>query len=238
MSEKNEKLTAEDPSYYDEHYFVKGDKKIVDKNTGQEKVWGYQGTDWSGHFYIVQGILHVFNGEIGSFLDVGAGQGSCTDYALRAGLRAKGYDFSKWAVEHPLNYAKEHLHLGSAVDIKEEDDSWDIIYCSDMVEHIKQSDIFKVLDEFHRVTRKWVFLQWPVCNTEESFNFEEADETHPMYSHFMIAGHLNMQTRNWWNKLFEDKGFIIRDDLVKPFREIVPPAILTNWLNFTFLEKK
>lgn len=234
----SEDKNATDQSYYDEHYFVKGDKKIVDKNTGQEKVWGYQGTDWSGHYYIVQGLLAVFNGEIGSLLDVGAGQGSCTDYALRAGLNAKGYDFSDWAVKNALNYSKGNLFQGSATDIEEKDESWDLVYCSDMIEHIKQSEISKVFEEFHRITRKWVFLQWPVCKPEEAFDFEKADEKHPLYSHFMIAGHLNMQPRTWWDSLFEDKGFVVRNDLVKPFRESAPPAVLANWLNIAFLEKR
>jgi WD40 repeat protein len=50
-------------------------------------------------------LLHIFKGEVGSVLDVGAGQGSFTDYALRVGLKAKGYDYSKWAVDNPLNFS-------------------------------------------------------------------------------------------------------------------------------------
>ena len=231
-------LTAENQKYYDEAYFVNGSKKIVDANTGEEKVWGYKGTDWSGNYYVLEGILKIMRGEIGSVLDVGAGQGSFTDYAVRAGLRAKGYDFSEWAVANPHNYAKGHLFQASATDIPEEEESYDLIFCSDMVEHIKKSEANKVISEFYRISRKWVFLQFPVVETKERFDFEKHGEDHPLYAHFMIAGHLNMETRAWWDKQFIAAGFEIRDDLVTQFRGKVPREILRNWNNIVVLEKK
>ena len=68
-------------AYYDADYFVKGNKQIIDPTSGQIKTWGYQGTDWSGHFHIVSGLNHIFNFEPTSMLDIGAGQGSFVDYA-------------------------------------------------------------------------------------------------------------------------------------------------------------
>ena len=218
MPQQNEKeLTAENQSYYDEDYFVKGSKRIVDENTGKETIWGYKGTDWEGHYHVVRGILDVFKGELGSVLDIGAGQGSFTDYALRTGLNVKGYDFSEWAVKNALNYAQGHLFVGDATNITEDDDSWDMIYCSDMLEHIKKSQVPKVIAEFHRVVRQWVFLQFPVAKPDEVFNFEKDGKEHHMYAHYMIAGHMNMQVRKWWDDLFVEKGFKVRDDLIVPF---------------------
>jgi len=234
----NKKLTAEDQSYYDEAYFVTGSKEITDANTGEVKKWGYKGTDWSGNYYILKGIMKILKGEVGSVIDIGAGQGSFTDYAIRAGLRARGYDFSEYAVANPHNYARGNLFQGDATALPEADLSYDLIFCSDMVEHIKKSEEYKVIKEFYRLTKKWVFLQFPVVTPEERFDFEKDDESHRLYSHFMIAGHLNMETRQWWDKLFIDHGFTVRDDLVLQFRSSVPRAVLANWNNIVVLEKE
>lgn len=226
--------------YYDADYFVNANKKIVDEVTGEEKVWGYSGTDWSGHYYIVNGILRTFKGEIGSVLDIGAGQGSFVDYANRAGLRCIGYDFSEWAVNNPLNYATGNLFVGNATNIAEENDSYDVVYSSDMLEHIYKSKVPAVIREFYRVTKRWVFLQFPcpgVGDVEGEFDEEIHDKMHPHYAHYMHAGHLNMSCRMWWDQLFKDCGFKIRDDLVTIFRDNTPNPILTNWFNIVILEK-
>lgn len=233
-----------DQHYYDRDYFDTGSKKIVDRVTGKEKVWGYCGTDWQGNFFVVNGILKTFKGEIGSVLDVGCGQGSFTDYALKCGLRAKGYDFAEYAVATAHNLAKGRIFQSDVTQgIPEPDLSYDLIFCSDMVEHIRKSKIEAVVQEFYRITRKWVFFQFPVVDkTEDVFDFEleehkSASELHRLYEHFMIAGHLDMDLRSWWDALFVGNGFKIRDDLVVEFRTNTPREVLANWFNIIILEK-
>lgn len=235
-------LNATDQAYYDKDYFVTGSKRMVDSVTGKEKVWGYCGTDWSGHYHIVDGLMNLFCGEINSVLDVGAGQGSFTDYAIRAGLYAKGYDFSQFAVDHPHNYAAGNLFQCDVTKgIPEKDLTYDVVYSSDMCEHILKSKIPEVLKEFYRITRRWVFLQFPVVlRPEDVFDYEVEQarpETHPLWAHFMISGHLNMEQRSWWDDLFVKTGFTLRDDLVQQFRQNVPRDILANWQNIVILEK-
>lgn len=238
MEKKKNNIEQFQPDYYDEDYFIKGNKKVTDKVTGETKIFGYKGTDWSGNYHIVQGLLHTFNGEIGSIIDIGAGQGSFTDYAIRAGLYCVGYDFSKWAVDNALNYAKGNLYTGDATNLPEADGYFDLVFCSDLVEHIPQSKIKDVVKEFWRLTRKWVFLQFPVSNTiQETFNAELDDKDHPLYAHLMVAGHLNMQTRNWWDSVFTEQGFKIDDELVYRFRAFTPRLVLANWFNIIILEK-
>jgi SAM-dependent methyltransferase len=233
-----------DQKYYDRDYFDTGSKRIKDRVTGKEKVWGYQGTDWNGNKFIVEGILKTFNGEIGSVLDVGCGQGSFTDYALKAGLRAKGYDFSQYAVDTAHHLAKGHIFQADVtVGLPEKDKSCDLIFCSDMVEHIEKSKIAAVIADFYRITRKWVFFQFPIVDTpEDIFDFEQEKhkpvaEVHRLWEHFMIAGHLNMELRKWWDAKFVAAGFKIRDDLVTTFRTNTPREVLANWYNIVILEK-
>jgi len=234
-------MDAFDQTYYDKDYFETGSKKIIDKLTGETKVWGYKGTDWSGNYFVCKAIMDTFDGNIGSILDVGAGQGSFTDYALRFGLTARGYDFSEWAVEHPHHYAKGNLFRGDATKLPEPDLAYDLIFCSDMVEHIRRTQIDLVLSEFYRIARKWVFLQFPVANNSNEVFDAEKDcnltPAHPLEAHLMISGHLNMSMRLWWDDLFNKHNFKIRDDLVVKFRSLVPREVVVNWFNIVILEK-
>jgi len=230
--------------YYDKAYFDTGSKCMHNRVTGKDLVWGYHGTDWQGNKNVVEGLLKTFNGDIYSVLDMGCGQGSFTDYALRTGLRARGYDFSQYAVDTVHNLAKGHVFQADATaGIPEPDLSYDIIFCSDMVEHIQKSKIKTVISEFMRISRKWVFLQFPVVDKPEDIFDYEVEEPKPMndrhrlYEHFMIAGHLNMELRSWWNVLFTNAGFKIRDDLVVDFRANTDRAVLANWFNIVILEK-
>ena len=233
-----------DEQYYDAAYFDKGSKCMHNRATGKDLVWGYQGTDWQGNKAVVEGLLATFHGDIYSVLDMGCGQGSFTDYALRTSLRAKGYDFSQYAVNTPHNLAKGHIFQADATaGIPEPDLSYDLIFCSDMVEHIRKTKIPLVISEFRRISRKWVFLQFPVVSgPEDIFDFELEEprpmaDRHRLYEHFMIAGHLNMEMRSWWKVLFTSSGFKIRDDLVFDFRAATPREVLANWFNIVILEK-
>ena len=233
-----------DQQYYDRDYFDTGSKRMFDRCTGKDKVWGYKGTDWQGNKFVVDGLMTTFNGEFGSVLDVGCGQGSFTDYALRAGLQARGYDFSQYAVDTAHNLAKGHIFQADVTaGIPEPDASYDLIFCSDMVEHIKKSKIDDVIAELFRIARQWVFLQFPVVDTQaDVFDFEveelkPAQDAHRLWEHFMIAGHLNMDLRSEWDKRFLARGFKIRDDLVTVFRQATPREVLANWANIVILEK-
>lgn len=243
MTDQEKKPPAEvtpfDQQYYDAAYFDTASKRMVDKNTGKETVWGYQGTDWSGNYHIVQALLKIFEGELGSVLDVGCGKGSFIDHALRAGMLAKGYDFSEYAIKDPHNYARGHIFQADVSEgIKEEDLSFDLVFCSDMLEHIKKSKAEFVVKELLRISRKYVFLQFPVIQKdEEVFNAEVHDKSHPLYTHFMIAGHLNMEYRSWWDTIFSRNKAKIREDLVVAFREVTPRAVIANWFNIVILEK-
>lgn len=227
------------PEYYNKDYFETGSKRLKDHVTGKEKVWGYHGTDWAGNYFIVQGLLSILRGELGSVLDVGCGQGSFTDYTLRWGLRAKGYDFSKFAIESAHHYAKNHVFiLDVCKGLPDPDESYDLVFCSDLLEHLPKTKEPFVLQEFYRVTRKWVFLQFPIANNEkEIFDAEIHNKSHPLYAHCMIAGHTNLSTRPWWDALFSSEGFKIRNDLVVDFRAAVNRAVIANWHNIVILEK-
>jgi SAM-dependent methyltransferase len=87
----------------------------------------------------------------GSLLDVGAGRGE-----LRLISKSLGFDYR--GVE-PVSYlANEDIITGIATALPFADQSFDIVACLDVLEHLIEVDIRPSLEEFQRVARRYVFL--------------------------------------------------------------------------------
>lgn len=95
-------------------------------------------------------------------LDVGCGEGFTLDRLHKAKLGDKlvGIDFLKTAIEIGKK-ERPHLDLkeGSIFDIKFKDNSFDLVVCSEVLEHIEDPE--KGLSELARVSSKYVLLSVP-----------------------------------------------------------------------------
>ena len=97
-------------------------------------------------------------------LDAGCGEGFVADHlkAAMPHLRITGLDASAGAVE----YAREHFahaasyHVGSVYGLPFDDDAFDLVLCSEVLEHLDRPD--DALDELARVARRHVAVTVPL----------------------------------------------------------------------------
>jgi len=234
------------PDYYNEEYFVgrKGGLTYISPN-GKIKQWSYfnpQG-EWLGCKPIVEAWKTLFNPK--NMLDIGAGRGTFIAYAHDIGIEAEGFDFSPWAVNEG-RYPRckpEWLRLYDATETPwpYPDNSFDLVTVLDFCEHIHEEDIDRIIREIQRVSRKWVFYNIGATMNEDQEHFVlKKGELPPLrWQSTTVAGHVNVRPcEGYWKKKLTNKEWVLRDDLVQKFRQLVPKEILKNWICIIITEKK
>lgn len=229
------------PDYYGEEYFV-GSKGGLSYLTldGEIKRWSYFNPDgeWKGAQPIMEAIKNVLNP--GSMLDVGCGRGTFTAYAKKAGIDAVGVDFSPWAIEHPYPDAKWLVKVGDIRKLDFPDCSFDLVFCSDIMEHVYEEDLAKAVSEVQRVAKKWVFynIGSTMSNDQEHFVLKKGEVPPVKWQGTCTAGHVNVRPcETYWKKRLVSMDWHLRDDLVEKFRMLVPKDVLANWHCVIITEK-
>lgn len=227
--------------YYDEEYFAgrQGGKTYAGAE-GEEKKWSYYNPDgeWLGAEHVIKGIKEILNPE--NMLSVGEGRGTFCAYAQAAGINSKGIDFSRWAIEHPYPRAKGLLELGDVRDLKFEDKSFELVFCSDIMEHIYLDDLPNAISEIQRVAKKWIFYNIGASMADDRNGdlIVEKNRLPPKERLVTtVAGHVTVKSEAWWKERLACDGWVFRDDLVAKFREIVPTLVLSNWKCIILMER-
>lgn len=227
--------------YYDEEYFAgrQGGKSYAGAE-GDEKKWSYFNPDgeWLGAEYVIKGIKTILNP--GNMLSVGEGRGTFLAYAQDQGIISTGIDFSKWAVEHPYPRAKGLLEVGDVRDLKFDDKSFELVFCSDIMEHVYLDDLPKAISEIQRVAKKWIFYNIGASMADDTNGdlIVEKNRLPPKERLVTtVAGHVTVKSCEWWKEKLACDGWVFRDDLVAEFRKIVPTLVLSNWKCIILMEK-
>ena len=117
--------------------------------------------------YLIERFYKKFMAEVKyvkprRVLDVGCGEGFTLERLHKAHLGDKlvGIDFLKTAIEIGKK-ERPHLDLrvGTIYDIQAKDSSFDLVICSEVLEHV--DDPGKALSELTRVSSKYVLLSVP-----------------------------------------------------------------------------
>jgi SAM-dependent methyltransferase len=225
--------------YYDDKYFSdKTGKKFLSAD-GNIQHWGYLNP--TGEFLGAKEIAKAWKTmfDPNNLLDVGCGRGTFLTYARDFGVEAEGFDYSEWAISNPYPRCKsEWLKVHDATKPwPYPDNSFDLIVCLDLMEHIYREDIDFVIDEMYRVARKWVFLQIAAVGGGSGFTIHEEGyilhkgESIPLnLQGCAVAGHVTVCSSEWWYEKLEREGWLSRRDMVQWFCSLVDPAIISNWL--------
>jgi len=224
------------PDWYDEKYFA--GRKQFRMADGSIREWGYNnpGAEFRGAKDITKAWKIMFNPR--NALDCGAGRGTFIAYMRDVGIEAEGFDFSEWAIEHPYPRCKpEWLRLHDATKPwPYRDQSFDLVICLDVLEHLYEEDLDAVLSEIFRVAKKWVFLQIATVDGihEHGFILRRGEPIPLDKDPRTWAGHVTVCTEDWWYEMLEkcDEGeeWLPRRDMVNWFYSLVDPGVVRNWL--------
>lgn len=112
--------------------------------------------------------------NIETVLDVGCGEGFTLKKLEEKGIGKKllGIDSSKEAIDlGKKQYPSLDLNLGDIFNIKAKDKSFDLVICTEVLEHLKEPD--KAIRELKRVSKKFIILSVPHEPFFKLFNFTQ-----------------------------------------------------------------
>jgi len=101
---------------------------------------------------------HLNFNEINTAFDYGCGDGFSCYYMARRIPRVEGGDLSEYMLKHnPLDGNRLHLLDGQAIPFP--DNSFDLVYCWEVLHHVEHPD--RILAEMARVSSKFVVIFEP-----------------------------------------------------------------------------
>ena len=154
-----------------------------------EKYWQEPATE---SYYLINRWLFQDKRD---YLDLGCGLGRHTIQFAKAGFNTSGFDLSETSIERTEEYAEQagvkvDLRVGDMLNLPYGDDSFDCIYCRNVISHTDTAGMRKIVSELKRVLRKggecyltlgskqtWGFQQdWPVVDENTKIRVEDGPE--------------------------------------------------------------
>lgn len=121
----------------------------------------YENHDWStidnkSISLKIKHILAFSPKDVNSIIDIGCGNGIITN-ALQETFDVTGVDRSHKALEN----LKTKKILASAESIPVDDNSFEIVLSSELLEHLEDEIFYKAIDEMKRISKKYILLSVP-----------------------------------------------------------------------------
>ncbi|MGD9276206.1 MAG: class I SAM-dependent methyltransferase [Candidatus Pacearchaeota archaeon] len=197
-------------------------KKEQERYDELYKLEGYFGSEASPGLKRTNQLINLVGGKIKTILDVGCGSGHSVREFLKKGYGCKGVETSEYLIKNQLRdlVKKGLVKKNSADNLEFEDKSFDITFCTDVMEHIPINEIPRAIKEMSRVSRRYLF-----------FTIEYGP------SDFKEGGkdlHVTQRNRRWWIKTIERFGEV---KLIKP-SSLWNYVITLKTLRFKFIKKQ
>ncbi len=163
---------------------------------------GYGGFNYNPKFWqpVVKDFKNYWNLKSGnSVLDVGCAKGFMIyDFVqLIPGIKVRGIDISKYAIENSLPEVKNFLDLGNTKSLPYENNSFDAVISINTVHNLEEDECALALKEINRVSKKYSFI------TVDAYRNEEEKKR-------MFAWNLTAKTImsvESWKKFFKKVGY-------------------------------
>jgi len=136
-----------------------------------DRKFGYGGYRYDGRWRVVaEGMARHYNLKAGdSILDVGCGKGFLLYEFTRIvpGIKVRGIDISRYALEHAKEEVRPYLQLGDAAALPFKDSSFDLVLSINTLHNLYCYDLEKAIREIERVGRKHKYIVVESYRTEE-----------------------------------------------------------------------
>ena len=121
----------------------------------QENFWGNEQSP--ENLNRINAIISLIPNCVESVLDVGCGDGCIINKLHDEGYESYGIDISSKA----LSYVKCRKKQMPCDNLQFEDNSFDLIISSEMIEHLDDTTFVNSLEEMERVSRKYIIISVP-----------------------------------------------------------------------------
>jgi len=168
---------------------------------------------------------HFNEFKSGKTLDFGCAMGANTSALKDIGFDITGIDVSEWYVNNsPFENVKLYSYNPNKPDFPFEDETFDFIHSQQVIEHMKKSQINKVLKELNRVLKTDGIIY--VATVEEDEKGIEKEPTH--YSCLSVKD---------WDKYFKKAGF---ENITKSYKSIKSDSLPLhyNWVQIIYKKIK
>lgn len=180
---------------------------IIAKQFGEdffdgERRYGYGGYEYNPRFFkeVVRDMIDYYNlTQKSSVLDVGCAKGFMLYDFTRAipGMKIRGVDISKYAIENAKHEVKKYLSVGNAKDLSNfEDKEFDLVTSITTLHNLQLEDLKEALKEIQRVGKR-AFITLDAWR-----NDEEKERMH----RWSLTAETMMHVKDW-EKLFKEVGY-------------------------------
>ena len=93
-----------------------------------------------------------------SVVDMGCGPGNLMYLLHELGVEADGVDFAAASKEIAPPEVRDRIHIGSITDIDLPTNSYELVICREVFEHLKVLEVQKTVENLCRITSKFIYL--------------------------------------------------------------------------------
>mmetsp|Transcript_112 Transcript_112/g.324 ORF Transcript_112/g.324 Transcript_112/m.324 type:complete len:333 (+) Transcript_112:72-1070(+) len=146
-----------------------------------------------------------------TMLDAGTGNGALVRLMREHGKNAYGIELSKAVLEAecPDMLQKGFVEPGILTNLPYEDNSFDLVFSADVLEHIHPEEADLVVSELVRVSRRHLLLSISLKGHTKSSAGND-DEAHR---------HTMLRSRTWWEAKFREHGAVPNREMLWAMQE-------------------
>ena len=118
-------------------------------------------------------------------MDTGCGVGNLVWGFVNIGIPVEGIDVSKDTINRSSTEVRSLLKVGDITILDYFDNRFDLVNCSETLEHIPERVFLDSIRSLHRVTNRWLILNiclWPEKNAR------------------LDLAHISLHSKRWWVK--------------------------------------
>jgi len=132
------------------------DKNIIDNSVYYEQ-FNWEKSNLSIHLRNkIEKVFELIPSNVKTIIDIGCGDGTITNQLAKK-YDVTGVDRSKTA----LSFVKTKKILSSSEKIDMPDKSFDMVFSSELLEHLEDKVFYATIKEMKRISKKYIFLTVP-----------------------------------------------------------------------------